>query len=724
VTITERTEWIVINGVAQQSDDVSTETTRTMPAWTQGPAALRRQWIAMVRRWWAEAKFQMAMLPTYWSRLAKQAPNGLWVGAKAWWAWTFDHQGRATLDAARSTFVDTRGDLVNLSRDHRQAIRAHAIADAVVLLFGLIAGLVTWLAAPWWLRLGIVAAVPGVLVPILGAVGRDPEAPPIVERWIGTGNVIPSITPDLVRIAFDAARIVGWGEATKGDRPDQALRLITPVQRNSADNGYAVTLALPTGITCEAAQRQIKELAVGLQRRAAAVRLAESEMEGAHAGLVDLVVIDNTLRDQAAKDWPWLEDEGPRSVYDPMPFGTDESGKPVVLPPLVGQHGVIAGQTGSGKTATALLIAMGIALDPIARLHLIDLKGNGDWFPLRHLADTFIDDPSAPGPVLACLQGIVDRIKARGDRLTEIMEALEVETEEAYRAGRPAPPNPFKDGAKVTRALALDPNEDLAPEFIILDELQTGFVDWPVADRKEFKRLVQIIVKKGRAAGTSFLGQTQQVTSETTPTSVTGSMGVRICLSVETYNESGQVLGWAAYRRGADASVLTVDDKGIAYLGGSAVPGPVRMVRTHYVTPHLEHLVRMAKRYRTEAGTLPTGQDDGPELTFLDRVVTVWPTGRDALQFAELGDLLAVEYPDACAGWGTRQVSAAAKAAGLRVGQEATQVKRTINGKTSNRRGVTLVDVLDTAAAEAIDRAGDNEGQDLDDDPDGEVAAG
>jgi S-DNA-T family DNA segregation ATPase FtsK/SpoIIIE len=335
-------------------------------------------------------------------------------------------------------------------------------------------------------------------------------------------------------------------------------------------------------------------------------------------------------------------------------------------------------------------------------IDVVDGKCSGDWLPWKELCEHYYPDASDPEVIAAYLDSLAADVDHRQALITRIREDYEAAYAAAARAGQAPPPDPFPDGAKISPEL-VDRYPELRPRTLVFEEVQTIFTEWPKAAkeaRARCEKALTTIAKKGRSVGVSIWVVTQQVNADTLPTSISNNLGIRVCLSVESFNEAINASGLTAYNKGLDASQLTKADKGIAVISGGAVGDP-SMVKTHYVVPVLRDVVAAATRLRTEAGTLPTVDDTTPEVSFPERAAEVWPGNARRQAFSELAPLFAARWPVECSGWDVDQVSAAATAAELTT----VQVARTIDGKKTSLRGLARDEVMEAAAADIAARA-------------------
>jgi hypothetical protein len=108
---------------------------------------------------------------------------------------------------------------------------------------------------------------------------------------------------------------------------------------------------------------------------------------GQHPGRLVLWVGDQDMSKARQPAFP-LAKHGTVDLFKPVPFGTDQRGRPVKVTLMF-----TAAVTGSiprmGKTFLLRLLALIAGLDPRAALYLFDLKGTGDLPPLEPVAHRY-----------------------------------------------------------------------------------------------------------------------------------------------------------------------------------------------------------------------------------------------------------------------------------------------------------------------------------------------
>jgi S-DNA-T family DNA segregation ATPase FtsK/SpoIIIE len=311
-----------------------------------------------------------------------------------------------------------------------------------------------------------------------------------------------------------------------------------------------------------------------------------------------------------------------------------------------------------GKTFLLRLLTLAAALDPTAELHVYDLKGGADLLPLEPVAHRFRigDEPDD----LAYLKADLKTIHADMSR--------------RYKTLRGLPREVCPEG-KVTRELADRRSLGLWPVVLVIDECQLAFDD----DPDTVALVTDIIV----------LLATQRVDAKSLPTAISSNAVLRLCFKVAGQVENDMVLGTSMYKAGVRATTFARTDRGVGYLAGEG-DEPV-IVRTAYLDgPAAETVAARARAARLAAGLLTghaAGIDPDPDdssASILDHLATVWPPGEDKVWWDDLAERLATTFPGLYGAWTGEQVTAAVRPHGLK----SIQIKRTVDGRALNRRGL------------------------------------
>jgi DNA segregation ATPase FtsK/SpoIIIE, S-DNA-T family len=193
----------------------------------------------------------------------------------------------------------------------------------------------------------------------------------------------------------------------------------------------------------------------------------------------------------------------------------------------------VGGEPGAGKSfALSLLVAAG-ALDPLARVWLLDGK----------LVE------------LACWAPIAERVVGpQGEQALEVLRELQSEMDARYRE-------------LLARGLRKVRREDeLALHLVVVDEL-AFYLTLPDRDqRREFAELLRDLVARGRAAGVIVVAATQKPGADVVPTALRDLFGFRLALRCNTPQASDTILGQGWASAGVDASTIPGGQRGVGYL--------------------------------------------------------------------------------------------------------------------------------------------------------------
>ena len=230
-------------------------------------------------------------------------------------------------------------------------------------------------------------------------------------------------------------------------------------------------------------------------------------------------------------------------LWEPVPVGEDELGRPVEV--ALGGHNVLAGgEPGSGKSNFLQLLAARAALDPSAKLWLLDPK----VVELARWAKV------AAGSAGADLEGAIGVLEALTSEMTARYE---------YQAERGA--------RKVT------PSDGLGLHLLIVDEAMIYLADPDKKSGTRFAEAFRKLLALGRAAGIVVVLATQKPSTEVVPSSLRDLISVRVAFRSTTRESSDTILGSGWTARGISASGIDPSTPGVCYfLAGSAEPGKLR----------------------------------------------------------------------------------------------------------------------------------------------------
>jgi DNA segregation ATPase FtsK/SpoIIIE, S-DNA-T family len=531
------------------------------------------------------------------------------------------------------------------SAGHKEAMEAHKqglktrksrgtiLAVCTVLAIGIAVTMLVFL--PWWgwALFAIVAAW------FLSGYGK-PNNKPLIQPAV-IGSQFEKLTPDII------VRALGSLSISKIDawlRDGKEISLVTPVVRDGP--GYRVALDLPWGVTAGEVVERRDKFASGLRRPLGCVW---PEGDETHEGRLVLYVCDDPLRTARQPAWPLLK-AAKFSIFEPVPFGTDQRVRPTTLP-LMFSNLLIGSIPRQGKTVAMRNVLLAAALDPIVELRVFELKGTGDLGPLApvcHAYGSGADDQT----IEECLASMRHLHDVELLRRAKAIKALD-------RAVCP--------DSKITPELAAKRSLKLHPIVFGLDEAQEAFSHPEFG--KEFEKYALGIIKRGPALGIMLVLATQRPDAASLPSGVTANVGTRFCLRVMDWKANDMVLGTGSYARGINATLMTISDKGCGYLVGAA--DAAQVTKTYNVNgPAAERIVLRARAAREAAGRL-TGfaLGDGDETdvrNFLADVLSVFATDRN-LWCDTIAARLAAAIPDAYADTTQDAVASQLRAKGVEV---------------------------------------------------------
>lgn len=639
------------------------------------PAALRnRDERADLVRWVARfglhvTAFHAVRVPMYLAKLLAYSPRGLYRILRTLFYVVSDAEG-APLRRAEVVRGDTAAYLKLVRERNKRVARRGTEAGVGVAGLLVLVWLLATAAGPVW---QILAA--GVAVGGLGRVGR-----PADRRIAAPATVSPSAPPRLTSDVVDRAlRASGIPALAKADRP---IAYVAPITRDGP--GWRAEGDLPFGVTALDVLEKRSPLSSGLRRPLGCVW--PGQVPDAHDGRLVLWVGDQDMARARQAPWPLLK-SGAASLFEPVPFGTDQRGRKVTMT-LMYANVLIGAMPGAGKTFAIKPLLLAGCLDVDARLRVFELKGTGDLRFAERVAHNYGQGPddATIERCVAALRELYAELERRAGVIADLPRAL-------------CPEN------KVTPQLAKHRRFGLFPELCVIDECQELFSHPEYGG--EAAKLAIAIIKRGRALGVILVLATQRPDKDSLPTGVSANVGIRYCLRVMGQTENDMILGTSMYKNGVRASTLTSKDKGIGYLVGTS--DEARIVRSYYLDgPAAEQVAERALQLRVEAGVL-TGQAAGDDqvtalVDLLEDLATIYATAKVERMWSE--DILArlrELRPQVYGSW-TAESLAKALPAGLETRQIAAEDEK---GHRRNRRGLYLDDVQNALTAR---RRGEIEG--------------
>ncbi|MQA06647.1 MAG: cell division protein FtsK [Streptosporangiales bacterium] len=643
--------------------------------WLKDRAELRD-----VTRWLAgfvghTAAYHLVRVPLYVAKLTGRSPRGVYRTLRAIAGWVLDAEGAPLRrEAVDRKDADEYMALDGLRRD-RLKWRFLLVLPLLLAAAGLVAASVGALA---------VAVLAAVSVVVFGVIG-SPADKPLIGRSVVTQKA-PRLTSDLVVRALAALGIAQINAAVgpKGT----GITFPAPIVRDGP--GWRATVDLPYGVTVDDIMDRRDKLASGLRRPLGCVW--PESVEDEHAGRLVLWVGDQDMAKAKPTPFP-LARSGRTDLFEPVPFGTDQRGRPVNVQVMFANV-LIGAMPRYGKTFALRVLLLAAALDPHAQLRLFEFKGTGDFAPLEPVAHhygTGADDETKA----ACM-----------DSLRDLYRELNVRAKTIRNLPRDICPE-----SKVTPELAARRSLGLHTIVCGLDEVQELFTD--PTHGKEAAELTTAIIKRGPALGIILILATQRPDKDSLPTGVSANVGIRFCLRVMGQVENDMVLGTSMYKKGVRATSFTGKDRGIGFLVG-ATDDP-KVTRSYYVDGlDADRIIARARALRATAGTLTghaigelTTPDGAPLASLLDDLAAVIPAAEDKVWSETICARLADLRPDTYDGWKPAQLAAAVKPYGITT----RQVWLTDDtGAGRNRYGLHRADVLDALNQRKRRTDGDDEG--------------
>lgn len=607
------------------------------------------------------AAFHAMRLPLYGGTLLAHSPRGAGRVIAATARWLTDAEAAPLRQQAVRVADATEYMRLARLRSERQRTRLALFATGTLAAAG--TGLALMMAGPSWLP-GLTVA--GVLA-LLGKIGA-PADRPLTGRAVVTHKV-PKLTDDMVVRALSALGIAEINKAV--GKGGNGISFPAPITRDGP--GFRADVDLPYGVTAVDIIERRDRVASGLRRPLGCVWPEPAHDQ--HAGRLVLWVGDRDMSQAKPAAWP-LAKKGKADLFKPIPFGTDQRGRPVDVT-LMYDNVLIGAMPGAGKTFALRGPLLAAALDPLARLWLYELKGTGDLGPLEPVCERYssgADDESAEAALLG-LRALRDEIRKRADIIKRLPRDL-------------CPEN------KVTAELAAR-YKGLRSIVMAIDECQNLFSHPEFG--AEAAELATSIIKLGRALGIILMLATQRPDAKSLPTGVSSNVGIRFCLRVMGQTENDMVLGTSMYRNGVRATTFTKKDRGIGYLAG--VSDDPQVVRTYYVDgPAAEEIVKRARAAREAAGTLAghaigeqVAEEETRSASVLADVAAVLVAGEDKIWSEAIVNRLAGLRPDQYKGWEPAQLAAALAPYGVKTVQ--VWGKDEESGVGANRRGITRNDL-------------------------------
>lgn len=509
------------------------------------------------------AKIQRVIHPKTLLRLLAQAARGV-PKALSW----FYHWRRG--DDLQHLLAKGASPAAVLRHDNHVLQRRKATKGAAILLG--VAFLASWVAfglVRTWCGLGTLVFLTLLMF------GRDPKRPVLNS----TAKAIrPVITDELVRKVI--------ASAVQGIRAEdwQDVRVLHPGVAWLDRNWWQVRVELPGTIEGDAAKKARKKLMSGF---GVGMNQLFIEIDPENHGVIIITGTRTNPWNRPPTVTPLLDAES-FSVWDPIPVAADGRNRRIAVS-LLFTGWVVGALPRMGKTNFARLLACAAALDPWCDLIVFDLKGSTDWTMFRPIARAF-----GLGNADSTLQHLLSTLKAverEINRRAELVTSLPIE---------------LWSSGQLTRPVAEDPELDLQPIMIFIDEVQWAFGNAKYG--RAIATAVENIVKTGAFVGVSMILATQRPDSVSVPTKIRDVLGSRVAFACTTREMSQTILGTQANSEGFNAATLP-RQRGIAMLYGaddmSSVVEPAIVQTDHADAAHVMSIVARAETARRALGRLP-----------------------------------------------------------------------------------------------------------------------
>jgi hypothetical protein len=429
-------------------------------------------------------------------------------------------------------------------------------SEAAALAVGLLAGV--W---RWRLELALLALVLAVERLLAGPLG-DPAATGVVAT-LATVAVLAAPSRRLLWGAVRRAWLRRTWEraATDAGLADGPLRLPRVLSAVRAPVGDVLRVRVRRGQSVVSLDARAGELAACLRVREIRVQGERDDAAIAHVTLVRR----DPFEDAAPIAWPAANvDE--LSLWDPVALGVDEHGERARIG-LVERNVLVGGEPGAGKSVALSLLVAAAALDPGARVWLLDgkLVELAVWAPV---AERLVG-PDGPAAIA-------------------LLRELQREMDARYRE-------------LLARGLRKVRREDgLALHLVVCDELAFYLSLPDRKERQQFAELLRDLVARGRAGGVIVVCATQKPGADVVPTALRDLFGFRLALRCNTPQASDTILGQGWASAGADASTIPGRQRGVGYLLAEG-ERPERIKTYHLADDQIAAIAERAAARRADA---------------------------------------------------------------------------------------------------------------------------
>jgi S-DNA-T family DNA segregation ATPase FtsK/SpoIIIE len=597
---------------------------------------------------WSNAGWAVRRAPGIIFMDVKKSHKSVSVILKRYYYWVSDRRRLEQQDLAMARIAaGGAGKAEHIEMlNRRRAISQVARVVASLLLFLIIKSIGLWKVGD--LPPGVKwPTVAGITVMVLAFLGRRARGEEEEEgNWAKTTRRnAPPITSDTIVDALSVLPIPKLTAAITKD-PDNAQRTIGfphPIVRKG--KGWLAFVKLPRGMRAGEVCAHREALASGLDRPLDAVWPAA--VGGESPSLLQLYVCDKPFGTDTAVAWPYVDQLPTMSVYDAVVFGVDQQGDPVSIR-LAEGHGanplLVGGVPGSGKTVLLMdLLAIG-GCDPWCKVGVINCKGGPDLKAAKRFAHWYFSN----GKVESITPAVV-----------KMLEELTAEMESRYAELDRLADDPTSGvETSVDRETFEKFKEKFYPILIMMDEFQKLTQDHKFG--KKIGRLLEDLVRRGRAVGIIIVLATQKASEKDLPTGLRDNILMRIGFKVHTQAANDMLLGTGAHRRGVSTVDFDLRAKGLCYyIGGEGAEA--KIVRACYLSKaDMNRIGERGRKIRVKVGRLSGFAAEGwiePDTLVLEDMHRIWPPNEPQLLSRTGASRLGELNPDRYGAWDGRRLS-------------------------------------------------------------------
>lgn len=316
--------------------------------------------------------------------------------------------------------------------------------------------------------------------------------------------------------------------------------------------GELIDVRVPRGLTVDRLEKASDSIAACL--RVSGVRVLRDRDDRSHAKLS--IIRRDTFAQMGGTEWPLMDAESV-DIRKPFPAGTDEYGR-VVNWRLLSRNLILGGAPDAGKSAALRVVAAAAALDPNARLWMMDAKTDGaefvHWAPAAHrlIRGRLLEE------AVEMFAELEQRVEARGREIVARGEVFVCDDMEL-------------DVLMV----------DELPQFMRIFETDSKAQQAAV---KTIRSAIWKLIAVGRWAGMITVLSAQKPTADIIPSESRDLIDHKFALHCNTRPMSDAILGAGAGEEApANAADIPSGQPGVGYYVGD---GGVQKMRAFFISHH------------------------------------------------------------------------------------------------------------------------------------------